>query len=418
MKRIINISLLLLIPGVIFSQDIFLSFAGSGASTTISSIRIENLMQGTTKEIGGTDILHLSQTVTGLEPVNDNTDNKIAFSPNPMTNYTRMQFYLPAEGETLITLFDNSGRKIADKINTLTKGKHTYMLEGIKEGIYFVKISSGSYSFSGKFISSDHQGSIAKMTYEETSISTEEKSKSEGSKGDVLMEYFTGDRLKITAISGNYSTVITDIPTSSKTITFNFVACSDGDNMNYPVVKIGTQTWMAENLSTTKLNDGTVIQNVTDESIWSDLSTPAFCWYDNLIANKNTYGALYNFFTVETGKLCPLGWHVPSDDEWTTLTTYLGNETQAGNKLKETSNAHWLTTSTDVTNSTGFTARPGGYRYYAGPFGNITWDGFWWTSTDGPATYGFYRNINFGYSTVGRSNMYKKDGNSVRCIKD
>jgi uncharacterized protein (TIGR02145 family) len=375
-------------------------------------------MQGTTKEINGTDILHLSMTTTGIETALAESDKKISFSPNPMTNYTRMIFAIPEGGETSITLFDNSGRRIADKKDMLRQGRHIYLIEGIKEGVYLVKVSTGRYSCSGKFISTDNRGGTAKITYMEASISTEKKSISEGTKGDVIMEYFTGDRLKITAISGNYSTVVTDIPTVSKTITFNFVACSDGNNTNYPVVQIGTQLWMAANLSATNLNDGTVIQNVTDGVIWSDLSTPAYCWYDNQIQNKLIYGALYNWFVVGTGKICPAGWHVPSDEEWTTLVAYLGGEAVAGGKLKETTNAHWLTTSTTVTNSTGFTALPGGYRYYAGNFGSITWDGIWWTSTDGPATHGFIRGMNHGYITVGSINTYKKDGNSIRCIKN
>ena len=102
------------------------------------------------------------------------------------------------------------------------------------------------------------------------------------------MEYTTGDRLKFTGISGNYSTVKTDIPESDKTITFNFIACTDGDNNNYPVVEIGTQVWMAENLKTTKYSDGTDIPLVTSNTAWIPLTTPGYCWYNNNEATTKT----------------------------------------------------------------------------------------------------------------------------------
>jgi len=106
---------------------------------------------------------------------------------------------------------------------------------------------------------------------------------------------------------------------------------TDIDGNVYHIVAIGTQVWMAENLKTTKYNDGTFIPLVTDSTAWGNLSTPGYCWYNNDAATyKNTYGALYNWFTVNTGKLSPKGWHIPSDTEWETLITYLGGESLAG----------------------------------------------------------------------------------------
>ncbi len=112
---------------------------------------------------------------------------------------------------------------------------------------------------------------------------------------------------------------------------------SDGDGNIYETVTIGTQVWLTENLKATKYNDGTSIQFVTDNTLWATLSTPAYCWYNNDGGNyKDIYGGLYNWWAVNTGKLCPTGWHVPSDGEWTTLTSTLGGENVAGAKLKET----------------------------------------------------------------------------------
>ena len=112
---------------------------------------------------------------------------------------------------------------------------------------------------------------------------------------------------------------------------------TDIDGNVYHTVTIGTQTWMVENLKTTKYNDGTAIPLVTDSTAWLNLTTPGYCWYNNDAATyKNTYGALYNWFTVNTSKLAPSGWHVPTDAEWTTLITYLGGETVAGGQMKST----------------------------------------------------------------------------------
>ena len=129
----------------------------------------------------------------------------------------------------------------------------------------------------------------------------------------------------------------------------------------YKTIKIGTQTWMAENLKTTKYNDGTDILNITNTTESINLSTPGYCWYLNdAYKYKNIYGALYNWYVLNTGKICPAGWHVPSNLEWTTLTTYLGGDSVADRKLKETGTTHWINTYTGVTNSSGFTALPGG----------------------------------------------------------
>src|SRR5450759_4787246 len=110
----------------------------------------------------------------------------------------------------------------------------------------------------------------------------------------------------------------------------------DIDGNVYKTVTIGKQVWMVENLKTTKYNDGITIPLVIDNTAWTDLITPKYSWFNNDIANKEVYGALYNWYTVNTNKLCPKGWHIPTDEEWTTLTTYLGGEGVAGGKLKET----------------------------------------------------------------------------------
>jgi len=157
---------------------------------------------------------------------------------------------------------------------------------------------------------------------------------------------------------------------------------TDADGNIYSTVSIGKQVWMKENLKTTKYNDGTPIPNITDYTAWEALSTPSYCWYNNDAASyKAYYGALYNWYAVNTGKLCPTGWHVPIDIEWTILTTYLGGNGVAGGKLKETSTIYWWSPNTGATNETGFTALPGGERNYDGSYLDVGSYGRWWSST-------------------------------------
>lgn len=193
---------------------------------------------------------------------------------------------------------------------------------------------------------------------------------------------------------------------------------SDPDGNIYNVINIGDQIWMAENLKTTKYKDGKSIPNVTDGTKWAGLTTSAYCWYDNSINYKNVYGGLYNWYAVKTGKLCPTGWHVPSDDEWATLTDYLGGENVAGGKLKETGTSHWASPNTGASDESCFTALPGGCRRYDGAFLGITGNGNWRTSSEYSSTQVMYRYL-FYYSEIMYSNPTNKAaGYSVRCLKD
>lgn len=197
------------------------------------------------------------------------------------------------------------------------------------------------------------------------------------------------------------------------------VTVTDIDGNVYHTVKIGTQIWLVENLKTTRYNDGAPISLVTDSTAWSTLTAGGYCWYVNDIINKNIYGALYNWFTVNTGKLAPDGCHVPTDDEWTTLTTYLGGETGAGAKLKESGTTHWRTPNAGATNETGFTALPGGIRNINGSFKAIGDDGYWWSATEyGSTGKVWYRNMNYNNAGVVRVSNNKINGQSVRCVVD
>lgn len=197
----------------------------------------------------------------------------------------------------------------------------------------------------------------------------------------------------------------------------------DIDGNVYKIVTIGEQTWMAENLKTTKYNNGISIPLVTDNTVWvsninNQTSKPMMSWYNNDITNKTVYGALYNWYALSSttnGKknICPIGWHIPSDAEWTILENYIG--TQVAKKLK--SKTGWK----DEINGTddyGFSGFPGGYRGVNGTFYSSGTLGYWWNSTSYDIYESWTRNMFYADDAVEKSRGSKAAGFSVRCVMD
>ncbi len=197
---------------------------------------------------------------------------------------------------------------------------------------------------------------------------------------------------------------------------------TDIDGNKYKTVVIGDQEWMAENLKTTKYHDGTDISLEEENKEWIAITTPAYCWVSNDIANKDIFGALYNWQAVNTGKLCPKGWHVATDEEWTKLTDFLGGFDIAGGKMKATGIDFWNSPNTGASNESGFSALPGGYRYGyfwgSGDFYEKGLNGYFWTATEYTETHSWTRTVNAERTKVYRSVFVKNNGFSVRCIKD
>jgi uncharacterized protein (TIGR02145 family) len=176
---------------------------------------------------------------------------------------------------------------------------------------------------------------------------------------------------------------------------------------------------MAENLKTTKFNDGTLIPCVNDSIAWSNLISPAYCWYENDFETYGkTYGGLYNWYAIGTGKLSPAGWHVATEADWNTLITFLGGESVSGGKLKESGYSHWPDPNTGATNETGFTALPGGYRAYDGKFMGNGYGGFLWSAGEVDQYSAIYRYMFYRDNYVHKEQNYKRTGYSIRCVKD
>ena len=196
-------------------------------------------------------------------------------------------------------------------------------------------------------------------------------------------------------------------------------AVRDIDSNYYNTVKIGSQIWLAEDIKTSRLNDGSRIVSLERDSAWGFTKKPAWCWYKNDSMNYSfPRGKLYNWHTVKTGKLCPAGWHVPSNAEWHLLGNYLGGDSIAGGKLKTTGTIFWRDPNIKASNETGFSAVPGGYRNSSGVFSYSTIFDTWWSMDtvqyEGADYWYVYHLTGYLYHEM----SYKMFGYSVRCLKD
>jgi uncharacterized protein (TIGR02145 family) len=219
---------------------------------------------------------------------------------------------------------------------------------------------------------------------------------------------------------------------------------TDIDGNVYSFVTICSQTWTTSNLNVSKYTDGTLIPQVTDPTQWSNLTTGAWCYYNNDPANEAIYGKLYNWYAVAgiydaasaanpslRKKLAPNGWHIPTDSEWSSLINCLdpnaggGNTLPnfAGGKMKSTGifqwgSGLWNSPNLAATNESGFTGLPGGFRYFFGTFNAFFGNGYWWSSLEKDTTYAWNRCLDSDIEYAIRGYSNKKDGFSVRCVKD
>lgn len=206
---------------------------------------------------------------------------------------------------------------------------------------------------------------------------------------------------------------------AERTFSTGKLLVKDREGNFYHFAAIGSQVWMTENLRSTRFRDSTAIALVDNSTTWSYLINPGYCWFnDDEVTNKNKYGALYNWYAASSGKLCPAGWHVPSDAEWTTLSTFLGGESVAGGQLKELGVLNWKVPNVLATNLSGFTALPGGYRTNSGIYSNIGNYGNWWSTTPALTNVAYYRYLYYGNGTITKSFVNLKYGLSVRCLKN
>jgi uncharacterized protein (TIGR02145 family) len=209
------------------------------------------------------------------------------------------------------------------------------------------------------------------------------------------------------------------VPIDSTTIV-DSTLLTDIDGHTYPTTQICNQTWMAKNLDVARYRNGDTIPQVTDPSQWANLTTGAWCWYNNDSATySSVYGRLYNWYAVNDPRgLAPTGWHVPNDGEWNTLADCLGGADVAGGKMKEEGTAHWNSPNAGATNSSGFDGLPSGGRYESAEFVDIGTGGNFWSSSENSSNSASYYYLNYNYASLTYYNYSKGRALSVRCVKD
>jgi uncharacterized protein (TIGR02145 family) len=404
-----------------FAVDYTISFTGSGKSATVGSVEAQNVTKGTSVTVPGGDVLVLSVTNTALNPLTAVNDGlRISSS---VAGSSSVSFYAKQAGNTRINIYSMDGRKIAGYTQNLQKGTNSFQVS-LHTGAYVISVQGVGYALSGKMISISSTNSRPEISFlgvQETNTVRPLKS----AEASASLAYSPGDIMLYKGISGNYATIVTDKPTDSKTINFNFIECKDASGNYYATVKIGGQIWMAENLATTKYRTGADIQNITVEADWANtaaLSTPAWCYKDNDPASNAKFGKLYNWWAANDARnIAPMGWHVPSIGEYDTLGIFLGGLDIAASKLKDPATDSWIAGSDiPATNESGFSARGNGKRSPSGIFNDYNYC-YLWTSTDFSATNGNAAYMTGDADVLNLNASYnpgKRGGLSLRCIMD
>ena len=304
--------------------------------------------------------------------------------------------------------------------NGTIKVEYNYISGKINDGRYIIYLENGQKekeeSYSKGLIMSEgiyKDGKLYNLYEKSVAYFNNGKIKTEGYlknglKDSIWTEWFkSGDKKNEVKFKDGIITLL---------IYENSSYIADLDDNVYSILTLGTQRWLGENLKTTKYSDGTLILNVTDSKSWQYLSSGAYCIYGNDPSKKERYGALYNGYAINTRKLCPTGWHVPSDDEWTILRNYVGGPSVAGGRLKQTGTSNWNWPNIGATNSFGFNAIASGGRSNLGAFDFLGVVCCMWSSSSSNLL--TVRNINFKSGALYIDNSDNTFGFSVRCTKD
>jgi len=454
MKKTIIITLLVFTIVKLYGQEYYLiDFTSSDAN--LDSVRVDNLTQETSVMLDGVDVLHLLIESSGFNELQQANDALTIF-PNPMNQSCHIEFVNAKYGHVDFQIYSLIGEQIFAFQNVLPKGLHHFCVTGIPSGAYVINIQTETNFFTGKLTSlaetREYSINVKHYNVESSSAnlnSSSTKIKSNGflsqsaSKAIIEMEYNVGDELLFVGYSDGFlNSVIFDSPTTDSTYVFIFemFECGDllvdsRDSIVYQTVQIGEQCWMAENLA--------YLPEITPRNSWGSTTESQYAVYgyepitgtetvEAAMATENyqTYGVLYNWTAATNesknrmGKpttvqgVCPDGWHLPSDEDWTELVDLLGGGSVAGGKLKEAGTTHWCSPNEGATNETGFTALPGGARGSGDVFVHITFEGSWWSATINRANSVWGRYMDCFSSNIYRVSSGVEVGISVRCLKN
>nr|NQU92875.1 T9SS type A sorting domain-containing protein [Bacteroidota bacterium] len=439
------------------AQDYLVSFGITGGTFPPDSVEVINLDQGTNLTMNGSDVLHLLGEVVGIDDFTKE-DKALSIYPNPTLDNATIEFHMQESGEVNIKVCDASGKTIVQQSDNLPKGNVVYQLTGLDKGAYFVNVqpqyasSAQNDGMSAVIISRARNplepGLVLQSTRPENDLTGNLKSSKSNPDAEIVMQYNDGETLMFTAWYEGISAVEELIITESQTIAFEFIeTVTDIEGNVYPVLTIGNQTWMQENLKTTKFNNGDSIPYILSNWDWTTATGPAVNWWnhDQAYADTNKMGALYNWYAVETGTLCPFGWHVPTNDEFEEFVFFLAangynydgsiytgtNIDDAGSKIGKSiaATSGWLTPTygyewsigkyQHLNNSSLFNGIGADGRYMMiGVFGDPGFLCNWWTSTSYDADFSWTYFMYTEETALIKTYYFNEGGYSVRCMKD
>lgn len=428
-------------------MPIYLTFTAkhSGQHVSLNEVHIENLTQG------GDTILYAPDTVLVLDYIVNISDNPSSAGtmftisqnyPNPIISKTNIDLELYEAKNTLIRVSNLLGQEVLRQELLLHRGNHTFIFIPGSSRLYFLTVQIGQQYRTIKMLNSSYcleSSNTCEMVYDGPQcIQYIYKFLNQ----DQNFVYNSGDSLIYIASTSLGYRILKDVPVGNQFYTFEYTSgtpcpglhtISDNDGNVYNTILIGTQCWMKENLKTTTYTDGTPIQNATEDSTWFNLTTGAYVWYENDISWKNIYGAIYNWYSVANPSgLCPEGWHVPSADEWVSLSNTIGGvynaielkscrqvDSPLGGNCNVSEHPRWDQYSTyHGTDYFRFSGLPGGFRYEFGSFGNLGRIGYWWSSSEHWPTTAKSRSMSYSSSILSGCAQIKERGFSVRCLKD
>lgn len=426
MKTLVLFSLLFSVISLsVIGQDISITFAGAGEATQVDSVTAINLTTNDSVTLPGNETLILSFN-TGIPSIAELSDKGMVF-PNPFSGKATLSTIFQKSQTVYLKVQNLVGQIVAQNKSFVQPGENEFALSVQAAGVYMVSISTDQGTTGYKVICTGSNASENSIQYlgagpvnygHQNSYNNAFHLRPKSSKSGYILGFSIDDLILYLFRSGQYELRLVERPTISKKIEAMFVSCTDLDGKNYSTVKIGTQTWMAQNLAYLPSVSPSTLANGSETSPYyyvqgyEGTSTAAAKATDKYAA----YGVLYNW---EASKIsCPAGWHLPTDPEWTTLTAYLGGLPVAGGKMKETGTAHWASSSIAASNSSGFTLPGGGYRYFTGGFGWLTQYAYFWTSTQEAAPSAYDRFMNYMHNGATREFTSKKHGYSVRCLRN
>ncbi|MGM0626464.1 MAG: FISUMP domain-containing protein [Bacteroidota bacterium] len=450
MKRPLLLLAALFVSCTLFAQDYNVTFSAYLIDTptdVVDSVQVENISQQKSITINGDDTLHLVDLVQTID--GHNKENSFSVYPNPAFDHTMVEFRMDAAGDAQLSVYDMAGRKIISQAVSASAGLNTYKLSGLSRGTYVLSVKTGNNTWSETLSATGNNGSSLQIEPAQSinaDISPLTKSQKSGTRVD--WQYDENDVLIFTAWGEGYSRIYVGKINNDYHYSVVFEDCIDADGNKYTVVEIGGTIWMAENLKSAKYNNNVPIPNLADTAAWNNDTTGARCYYLNDSATfAEQYGPLYNFAAVNTGNLCPNGWHVPEDTDFQNLLVFLqnngynydgtvdtDNDYTTNNKVAKALSANYSFVSSDSTgtpgntdfpsyrNRSGFSALGAGTRtttnnQYPFPMSLARYATFW-TATEQNED-NAYRFEMFFKNVDARILFAKKgSGYSVRCIKD